>query len=303
MADDNLQYTDYISCGLTRVYIPTSIKVIALLTAVAITNIAIAICGTLANCLVIMSYYRNPRLRTIQSTIFLLLAITDTSVTAFVQPIFVVSILKELQGKYNCLLSDASTLLTMFFLLLSMETIVILSLHSYITLAYPYHWQSIITKSRVNIAIVFSIFLALLLTFGNYLHVYFLSYGQPSLIISVIIIVVFVWCWTYKLIARHQNTIQTTQSPSRIKTVSRKKILRSTITALAVILSLLICYLLLISFFIFQNYLNVSKIGYKWYTSVWNIAMTLAFLNSLLDPCLVFWRSTAFRETVRNSFN
>ena len=191
MADDALQYNDYITCGLARVYIPTSIKVIALLNAVAITNIAIAICGTLANCLVIMAYYLNPRLRTIQNRIFFLLAITDMSVTAFVQPIFVASILKELQGKYNCLLSDASTLLTMFFLLLLMETIVILSLHSYITLTYPFHWQSIITKSRVNITIVFSISLALLLTFGSYLHVYFFSYGQPSLIISVIIIVVF----------------------------------------------------------------------------------------------------------------
>ena len=189
MADDTLQYNDYITCGLTRVYIPTSIKVIALLTAVAITNIVIAICGTQTVSLVIMAYYRNTRLRTIQNTIFFLLAITDMSVTAFVQPIFVASILKGLQGKYNCLLSEASTLLTMLFLLLSMETIVILSLHSYITLAYPYHWQSIITKSRVNIAIVFSISLALLLTFGSYLHVYFFSYGQPSLIISVLIII------------------------------------------------------------------------------------------------------------------
>jgi hypothetical protein len=55
--------------------------------------------GTLANGLVIMACCRNPRLRTIQYTIFLLLAITDIGVTAFVQPIFVIATLSGLLGK------------------------------------------------------------------------------------------------------------------------------------------------------------------------------------------------------------
>ena len=55
--------------------------------AVAVANIIIALFGTVFNSLVIMAYYFNPRLRTIQNTIFLLLAITDINVTAFLEPV------------------------------------------------------------------------------------------------------------------------------------------------------------------------------------------------------------------------
>jgi hypothetical protein len=91
-------------CDLFYAYIPTGTKTIALQTAVAIINIIIALFGTLANSLVIMAYYRNPRLRTIQNTIFFVLAITDISVTAFVEPTFVAVILSGFSGNLSCFL-------------------------------------------------------------------------------------------------------------------------------------------------------------------------------------------------------
>jgi hypothetical protein len=84
--------------------------------------------GTLANGLVIMACCRNPRLRTIQYTIFLLLAITDIGVTAFVQPIFVIATLSGLLGKpYNCILWGLQNILSFLFLELSLITVVTLS--------------------------------------------------------------------------------------------------------------------------------------------------------------------------------
>jgi hypothetical protein len=52
-------------------------KAMSLQAALAMVNIVMPLFGTLVNGLVVMAYYRNPRLRTIQNTIFLLLAITD----------------------------------------------------------------------------------------------------------------------------------------------------------------------------------------------------------------------------------
>jgi hypothetical protein len=138
-------------CDIFYAYIPTGTKAIALQTAVAIINIIIALFGTLANSLVIMAYYRNPRLRTFQNTIFFVLAITDISVTAFVVPTFVAVILSGFSGNLSCFLYDTNIVLSSLFLNLSLATIVILSLQSYITLAYPYHWQSIIIRSPVSI--------------------------------------------------------------------------------------------------------------------------------------------------------
>ena len=60
-----LQFSSVMICDVSRVYIPTELKTIAIQATVAIITIFISLFGTLANCLVIMAYYRNPRLRTI----------------------------------------------------------------------------------------------------------------------------------------------------------------------------------------------------------------------------------------------
>jgi hypothetical protein len=158
-------------------YFPTGIKAMSLQAALAIANIVASLFGTLANGLVIMAYYRNPRLRTIQNTIFLLLAITDVGVTAFVQLIFVVAIISSLLGNHSCILWELQTILSFLFLELSLVTIAILSVQSYITLAYPYRWQSIITKSRLNLVFVFSWLFILLKTLAIFQNSNFAVYG------------------------------------------------------------------------------------------------------------------------------
>ena len=108
------------------------------------------------------------------------------------------------------------------------------------TLAYPYHWQGITTRSQLIKMIFFCICLALSLSFGVFLHRHFFTYGTPVIIILTIATVIFTWSWTYKLVARHRKVIQTTQTLSNSQNISRRKILRSTVTALAVICCLLI---------------------------------------------------------------
>ncbi len=300
------QSSSFMECKIAPVvFISTDKKIIVLQTAVAILNIVIAVFGTLANSLVIMAYYRNHRLQTIHNTIFLLLAITDINVTAFVEPTYAATVLSHFLGKrHNCLLWDIGAALSKLFLGLSLITIVILSLQTYITLAYPYHWQIMITKSRFNLTVVFSWLLILLLTLGVYLHVSVLKYGPPCIISLTIITVVFTWCWTYKLVARHRRAIEATQTPSISQNISRKKILRSTATALAVILSLLGCYFLALCFFFWQLFMDPSeKLGRDTYEILWSVAVTLMYLNCLLNPCLVFLRSTPFRETAKRMLN
>ncbi len=286
------------------VFISTDKTVIVLQIAVAILNIVIGLFGTLANSLVIMAYYRNHRLRTIHNTIFFLLAITDINVTAFIEPIYATVIMSDLLGKRNCLLWDIGTILSELFLGLSLTTIVILSLQTYITLVYPYHWQIMITKSRFNLTIVFTWLLVLLLTLGVYLHVSLLTYGFPCIISLTLITVVFTWGWTYKLLAKHRRAIEATQTPSNSQNISRKRILRSTATALVIILCLLGCYFLALCCFFWKMFMDPwKKLGRDTYEILWSVAVTFMYLNSLLNPCLVFLRSTPFRETAKNILN
>ena len=290
-------------CELTQIFPAVGVRDATLIYATSILNIVIALLGTLANGLVIMAYCCSRRLRTIQNKIFLLLALTDISVTAFVQPMYVAANLTKVLASPSCLLSDARVALSRLFLQLSLETIVILSLQSYIILAYPYRWQSILTKFRFNLAIVASWLLVLFTSFGDYLHSAIFSYIAFCVLSLTIVTVVVVWCWTCKLVARHRRAIQTAQTPSASENISRRKILRSTVTAFLVISSLLACYFLSLCFYIFRIFVNPAKTVYGTYPVLWSVTVSLMYLNSLFNPCLLLWRSTPFRETVKRSLN
>ena len=285
-------------------YFPTGIKAMAVHAGLAMTNITISLFGTLANALVIMAYYRDHRLRTIQNRVFFLLAVTDICVTAFVQPIFAVATLSGLLGKHSCILWALDTVLSFPSMELSLVTVVILSLQSYITLAYPYHWQSVITRSRLNMVILFSWFLILLKTLAMFqLYYEFVVYGFFFIVCITLLTVVTTWCWTYRLVARHRKQIQAAHTPSCSQNVAQTKILRSTITAFAIISGLLACYFLHLCLFLFRNFLNASRLGHDTYGIFLSATVTLMYLNSLLNPCLVFWRSTCFRQAVENIFS
>ncbi len=286
------------------VHLPTGIKATAVQAGLAMTNIVISLFGTLANALVIMAYYRDHRLRTIQNRIFFLLAVTDICVTAFIQPIFVVATLGSLLGKHNCILWALDSGLLLPFMELSLVTVIILSLQSFITLAYPYHWQSVITKSRLNMVILFSWFLILLKALALLqLYYKFVLYGFLCIVCITLLTVVTTWCWTYRLVARHRKQIQAAHTPSCRQNVAQTKILRSTITAFAIISGFLTCYFLNLCLFFFPNFLNASRLGHDTFGILLSATVTLMYLNSLLNPCLVFWRSTCFRQAVENIFS
>ena len=295
--------TSLTKCELTLIFAPVGVRDAALIYATVIINIVIALLGTLANGLVIMAYCRNRRLRTIQNKIFFLLALTDIGVTTFVEPIYVATKLTNLLTSPSCLLLDATAALSKLFLQLSLVTIVILSLQSYITSAYPYRSQSIITRSRLNLATVASWLLVMFTTFSDFLRLKIFSYSTLCVLSLAIVTVVVTWCWTCQLVASHRKAIQTVQTPSTSANISRRKILRSTVTAFLVISSLLVCYFLSLCFYILKIFMNPWEFGHDTFPVLWSVTLSLMYLNSLLNPCLLFWRSTPFRETVKHTLN
>jgi hypothetical protein len=143
--------------------------------------------------------------------------------------------------------------------------------------------------------------IALAFVFYPLLDVYF----GVCIISSTIVIVVFTWIWTYKLVNRQQKAIHTNQPSSAQEVVSRKKILiRSTVTAFAIILSLLGCYCFGLYYLIFSTYVvDVWGGNHKTSLIMLSVTKTLMYLNSFLNPCLVFWRNSNFRHTVKNTFS
>jgi hypothetical protein len=292
-----------ISCAATQKHFASSTEAIAAKIVIIILNIFISCFGLLANTLVIIGYVTSRRLQTMQNTMILILAISDVGVTAFVQPMNVTANIRGLLGKRDCILWDVVFVSALLFQGLSLITILILSLQSYITLAYPYRYQTIITKTRVIGAFFFSCLLVCISVFLVFVHKPFTDIIFLVILCSTVVTVVFTWSWTYKLVSRHQRVIGSTQTPATRQNVSRKKVLRSTITVFAVISSLLACYSFILCFFFFHPLLNPSKLGQNTYSILFSIAVTLIYLNSLLNPSLVFWRCGVFRQAAKNIFS
>ena len=202
-----------------------------------------------------------------------------------------------------CILQLMSVVLSYLFVGLSLITIVILSIQSSITLGYPYHYQSIITNRRLTVVFVVS----WLFVWLNSLAVFHLSdvvlYVSCCIMCLTIFVVVVTWCWTCILVARHRKAIENTQTPSSNENVAKKKVLRSNNNRIRHhFKSYGMLLLRLVFFFIFKNYLNASRLGHSTFVSLWSLATTLIHLNSLVNPCLVLWRNTAFRQAVQNIF-
>ena len=288
-------------CFQTKgINVPFGTKLVGVLIATISTNIMISLFGTVANGLVIMAYYRNRRLRTIQNTIFLLLAITDISVTAVVEPTFVADMLGRIFNKPNCFLSETNITLSFLFLSLSLVTITILSVHSFITLACPYRSGSSVTKRRSKVIVSSCWIFVTAASLGTMKYGLLREYFSFFIVITTLSIVFFSWIWTYRLLARHRKAIQATQTSLNSEVTCRRRILRSTVTAFAVVFSLVGCYLFGVFFVLFIVFLNAWKISLESHFIMSSVTLTLLYFNSFLNPCLVFWRKSDFREEIKN---
>ena len=270
--------------------------------AVVIINILVSIFGTVANGLIITAYWRNRRLRNMKNFTFLMMAITDLSVTAFVQPLFAVDRLTELLGLKYCVIKNLVYPQTFLFVNLSMITILILSLQSFLTLAYPYRSQKYITKYRLKVAVLlsWSTVIVLKVTLLSLNKIWTLILLSLLLEFLTIFIVIFSWVWTCKLVNRHRREIKTTQTLSGAVIVAKKKIVRSTVTSFLIISSLIACYSLNLGFLLHRV---LTSPDWQFdradnYFLFWCIAMTLTYSNSFVNPFLVFWRNSNFRATV-----
>ena len=290
---------EFTTCDSFFSHIFNENKNVATLYAAIVINILLSLLGTVANGLIILAYCRNRRLRTIQHLIFFLLAFTDISVTALLQPMLVIVNIRGVLGYTDsCSILRISGISSSVCVNLSLTTIVILSLQSFITLAYPYRYQSMITKFRLKITFVscwlfiFTIALIYVVLDENKIS----KYGSLVIMLSAISIVVFTWIWTCRLVARHRRAIRTTQNPSVPENVTRKKIIKSTVTAIVIISSLLACYFFLIVLILY--YAATQELEAQKFYMPWMLAATFAYSNSLINPCLVFWRNSNFREAV-----
>lgn len=293
------EFTERICIGWIATQ-PSSILYKTLTVCFSIANIVLSLCGTTANVLIILSYCRCRNLRVVQNTLFALLAVTDLTITALVQPIYIVANLQSVISIYDCGLWFVIYVISCLCLALSLVTVTILSLHSFVTLAFPYHYQRLVPYLKALIALSwasFVIVVSLLVCFAS--QRVFTTAGA-GLIVFTILTVTVTWLWTYKLIRRHRRRIATSQTPTNFtgNLVARWRVLRSTTTAYMVVGGLITCYALGFARLIYE--VNMSRENWEILEYVLRpMSTTFMYGNSLLNPCLVLWRNTEFRKAAK----
>ena len=257
-----------------------------------------ALSGSIANVLVILSYFKNYRLRTLSNIPLLSLAFSDLLVTAVIQPLYIAKLVKETYGGHNCFSWIFWKLASYFLCGVSLLTVTLMSIACFITLAYPYRYQFIVTRMRLKIILANIWFIPLALVLSSlWLVTYQVFLGFCIVIVVVcLIVLVSIWTWIFRLQRSHKRKVFTEQTPSQTSKIginSSQQRNKNTRTNGAIVTGLLVCYIPLA--LIFSKYSTKPQT----YTGVYIVTpwgVLIVFLHSFYNPLLIVWRKSEFRQ-------
>ena len=267
-----------------------------------VISLSSAILGVIANILVVLSYFKNARLRTLSNIPLLSLAFSDLLVTTIVLPLHVTRLFKEIYGSHDCLLWALKRLASYFSTGLSLLSLTVLSVERFITLAYPYNYQTILTKLRMNIAVAATWFLTFVFVFctiGVIPYKVLRAMATSTVVLCTTTLLV-IWIWVYKLLKNHQRKISANQVPSGTwKLESGQQAHRNTRIMAVIVTVFILSYVPL-----------VLSLAYYWtepksFTGIYLVTPwgeTIVLMHSLFNPLYVFWRKSEFSQTARNLF-
>lgn len=268
--------------------------------ALIVISISTALFGIITNVLVVVSYFKNSRLRTLSNVPLLSLAFSDLVVTAVVLPLHVTRLVKEIYGTHDCILWTLKRLTTYFSIGISLLSVTVISIERFITLAYPYHYQTILTKVRMKIivaAIWFFTFICVISNIGLIPYKVLRAMATLTVILCTSTLIV-VWTWVYKLLRNHERRIAMDHRPSITSKIENgQQTNRNTRTSGVIAAGLVVSYLPLVLMLAYYWTEPASFIGIYLVTP-WGETIVLA--HSLFNPVYVFWRKSEFRQTARN---
>ena len=266
--------------------------------ALIVISVSMAFFGIIANILVVLSYFKNSRLRTLSNIAFISLACCDLLVTTVVKPLHVMRFVLEIYGSHDCVLWTSKRLLSYFSVGVSLLSATVISIERFITLAFPYHYQTVLSKFRINAVITVVWLLTFVFVISN---IDLIPYTVLRAICTLIVILCIstllgIWIWIYRLLRNHRRKIGTNQQPSFISK-SGKQTYKNTRTSGVIVTALIVSYLPL-----------VFMLAYYWtepgsFTGIFLVTPwgeTIILSHSVFNPLYVFWRKSEFRQTARN---
>ena len=251
------------------------------------------------NALVMIAVKTKSRLRAQKSNIVLaMLALTDFFVGILAQPILTAGLISVLLQESDC----QSGVIQIGFIVLAnclfTSSVLHLALASgerYVAIKYPYQYITIVTESRLLVASLLTWLLAVTVHFALAINTdVFFSINNTVIGLSVAVIV-FCHLSVFLETRRHEQQVAAQQitEEARKQFEKDKKALKLTSTIIGV---LLLCY---------SPFMFCGTVLFNFYTPSLNtfyiivfFALTVVFLNSLLNPVIYCIRIRQFRVAI-----
>ena len=272
-------------------------------------NAYLSYTATMLNIAAIYAIRKTSSLSKNLKTLLLSLAISDLGVGLLVQPMFVAYVMDSKQNNetnesYNTI-HIACLIPANFFIYTSLFSVTALCADRFLAIHLHLRYQELVTYKRLATVVVsiwvISAFISLIrfLLPKNIMYVSFAVIQSACTITATSLSVKL-----YLTIRRHINQIQVPQVAQNDQGESVQRKRRSAMASLYVYLVFIVCYLPNICVLIIIA--NISEPSNSLQHLQFYI-MTLAFLNSTLNPLIYFWKMKRIQHTIvgklRNLFS
>lgn len=263
---------------------------------VTIANILIFIPAIVLNTLVLSAYFKNRHLHTSANMLLMALSLSDLCICLFAQTLWVTKKISEIFITFNCYVWVANRLVSQGTCGVSLMIITVMSIERFATLAYPFRYQTVMTRARLKTVIavlstaIWVFVVCEVFRTSNYV---IQSMVGGFLIVCVILILV-IWFWIHRLITKHKRQIVTFQIPAM---TSFKTVLRNTKTGYFISGSVFLCFF---PSFVESIYYVLGFENRMIYFYIFPWFDTLLFTSSLLNPVILLYRKKDYREMIRH---
>ena len=247
--------------------------------------------------IILTSDHRKMRTTTTTGCLLANLVIADLLMGCFASPFAAAEFLMIYLGKDPCFLSNFTTPVSLIIGVVSVITLAILAIDSYMLFCHPFKHQRLQCQTLIYTVLIAIWALPLYPTLESTFNEDMTTFDAFVVFLSALVFPVYGFCYgnIYKLIRRHKRQIREVTSNHRLScTENRDK--NSVICAAMLLTSTILCLcpvIVLSSLSAVTSRRNKRLIGYLTY---W--AWTLATLNSLINPIFKFYRL----DNVRSAF-
>jgi len=265
---------------------------------IAALDIILSVTAFLGNTLILIALRKESSLHPPSKVLFKCLATTDLCVGLIVQPIHISYLISRVQEKWDlCPYAVASHFVACYTLSgVSLLTVTAISVDRLLALFLELRYRQVVTLKRTYVIVVV-FWVVSILGATSYLINDHITFWYGWIVISLCVVIsISAYTKIFLTLRRRQTQLQDhTQQPSQGIPLNLARYRKAVFSALWVQLALVVCYLpyCIVSACFRYDRQSVS------YFLAWELTITLAYLNSSLNPFLYCWKISDVKQAVK----